>query len=78
MRQEYDTGNEPVAVVFLRLFPEWKDWRILTNDSALVVLWNPKYWHAEGMQQADLTQSPVQRTELYVKLQRVTTLSYAS
>ena len=74
---KYDTGNEPVAVVFQRLFPEWQDWRILTNGSALVVLWNPKYWHAEGMQQADLTKSPVQRAALCLKLQRVTTRSYA-
>ena len=74
---KYDTGNEPVTAVFDRLFPEWKDWRILTNGSALVVLWNPKYWHAEGMQQADLTKSPVQRTALCVKLQRVTTRSYS-
>ena len=47
-----------------RLFPEWKSESILTDGSAMAVLWNPKYWHAEDFQTAYPTKSPAQRSAL--------------
>ena len=55
-----------------RLFPEWKSESILTDGSAMAVLWNPKYWHAEDFQTAYPTKSPAQRSALCFKLRRVT------
>ena len=60
-----------------RLFTRWKSEGILTNGSAIAVLWDPKYWHAHAFIPAEITEYPVQRTALCFELRRVTTRSAA-
>ena len=58
---------------FERLFPGWYSESILTDGSGIAVLWNPNYWHATDFTTIKVTQYPLLRTALALKLRRVTT-----
>ena len=54
-----------------RLFKEWNSEGVLTDGSAIAVLWNPNYWNAHYFIRGDITKHSVERSGLCFKLRRV-------
>ena len=62
---------------FERLFPGWFYTSIETDASSIAVIWNSVYWHAVDFTTLKVTQYPLMRTALTLKLRRVTTRNNA-